>query len=206
MTEVFRLFPTLLYQAALPEQEAAALNADMEAAALSFAEQDKAGKKWCAENGYPGYTSYGSLNDLPARAPCFAALKRKLDAHGASFVEALGYDLAGGRLKLDNMWVNVLKADGFHSGHVHPHCVLSGTYYVHVPKGSSALKFEDPRLPQMMAAPMKRADAPREMQPFFYVEPRPGMVLMWESYLRHEVVRHRGRRARISVSFNFKWT
>lgn len=205
MAEIRRLFPTLIYQADLSVKVAASLDYDIEAAALTFAEDDTAGRAWCAANGYPGYTSYGSLNDLPERAPCFAVLKKELEKHARKFAEALAFDLQGGKLKLDNLWVNVLKTDGFHSGHIHPHCVLSGTYYVRTPKGASSLKFEDPRLTRTMAAPMKRADAPREMQPFYYVAPAPGMILMWESWLRHEVVRCRSRAPRISVSFNFKW-
>jgi uncharacterized protein (TIGR02466 family) len=206
MPEILRLFPTLLYRAEIAGDETASLNADIEAAARSFARDDKAGRKWCAENGYPGYTSYGSLNDLPARAPCFALLKRKLEAHAAKFSEALALDLAGGKLKLDNLWVNVLEADGFHSGHIHPHCVLSGTYYARAPKGAAALKLEDPRLPLMMAAPMRGADGPPEMQSFHYVEPREGLLLMWESWLRHEVVRNASKGPRVSVSFNFRWS
>lgn len=206
MSEIRRLFPSLIYEARLSPKQAASLNPDIEATALCFAEDDGAGRAWCAENGYPGYTSYGSLNDLPERAPCFALLKKKLETHAAKFAEDLALDLQGGALALDNMWVNVLDPDGFHSGHIHPHCAISGTYYVRTPKGAAALKFEDPRLAHMMAAPMRRADAPEDMRSFVYVRPKPGMILMWESWLRHEVVRHRGDEPRISLSFNFKWS
>lgn len=203
--EIERLFPTLLCRAMLDADFAAALNLDIEAAALSFADDDEAGRKWCRDNDYPGYTSYGSLNDLPERAPCFAVLKIELEKRAENFAEALAFDLQGGKLKLDNMWVNVLDPDGFHSGHIHPHCAISGTYYVRTSEGAAALKFEDPRLAHMMAAPMRRADAPKDMQSFVYMRPKPGMILMWESWLRHEVVRHRGEDRRISVSFNFRW-
>src|SRR5581483_7342383 len=93
------------------------------------------------------------------RATVFAALKTRLDRHAAAFARMLSLDLGGGRLKLEDLWVNVLKAGGGHSGHIHPHSVLSGTVYVAVPPGASALKLEDPRLPMMMAAPPRRADA-----------------------------------------------
>jgi uncharacterized protein (TIGR02466 family) len=35
------------------------------------------------------------------------------------------------------------------------------------------------------------------------VEPVPGTVLLWESWLRHEVVQNTARGQRISVSFNY---
>jgi uncharacterized protein (TIGR02466 family) len=152
-----------------------------------------------------GYTSYASLDDLPRRATIFEALKRKLDRHAAAFAKDLAFDLAGGRLRLDSLWVNVLKPGAAHSGHIHPHSVISGTLYVATPKGASALKLEDPRLPLMMAAPPRRADAPEERQAFVYLQPAPGTLYLWESWLRHEVPANRARTPRISVSFNYGW-
>jgi uncharacterized protein (TIGR02466 family) len=199
------LFVTRLYRAELPHEEAARLNEEIAAAALSFAREDEAGKRWCKDHGFPGYTSYGSLNDLPERAPCFAELKRALDPHAKEFARSLAFDLGRGRLKLDNLWVNVLEPGGFHSGHIHPHSVLSGTYYAATPKGAAALKLEDPRLPLMMAAPPRRDDAPEELKTFVYLAPEAGTLLMWESWLRHEVPFNAARGKRISVSFNYRW-
>jgi len=135
----------------------------------------------------------------------FGELKTLLDRHARAFAKDLAFDLKGGRLKLDSLWVNVLKPGAGHSGHIHPHSVISGTVYVRTPKGSSALKLEDPRLPLMMAAPPRRADAPQDQQPFVYLDPQPGAVLMWESWLRHEVPPNAARSERISISFNYGW-
>ncbi len=99
----------------------------------------------------------------------------------------------------------VLKPGGGHSGHIHPHAFLSGTVYVEVPDGTSALKLEDPRLPMMMARPAVHADAPEAEKPFVYLSPRPGTVLMWESWLRHEVPANAAKQDRISISFNYVW-
>jgi uncharacterized protein (TIGR02466 family) len=55
----------------------------------------------------------------------------------------------------------------------------------------------------MMAAPQRAKEAPDELQPFVTVEPRPGLLLMWESWLRHEVLPGSGRGERLSISFNF---
>src|SRR3546814_20022214 len=84
------------------------------------------------------------------------------------------FDLGGKRLKLDSLWINVLEPGGTHSGHIHPHSVVSGTIYVAVPPGSGALKLEDPRLPMLMAAPGRHDDAPEDLNPFVYAEPAPG--------------------------------
>lgn len=200
------LFVTQLYQASLAEDRGfSAFNAELEQACTMLAAEDRAGRAWCKENGYGGYTSYASLNDLPTRATVFGALKTKLDRRAAAFAERLALDLGAGRLRLDGLWVNILKSGAAHSGHIHTHSVISGTVYVAVPPGAGALKLEDPRLPLMMAAPPRRADAPEAARSFVYLTPEPGTVLMWESWLRHEVQPNQAKSERISISFNYGW-
>jgi uncharacterized protein (TIGR02466 family) len=191
-----RLFPTLLYEAQIDQ----ALLDDLAHSIRSLASDDQAGRRWSKDHGYAGYTSYASLNDLPRRDPAFANLARLLARHARDFAKELAWEA---KPKLDSLWVNLLKSSGHHSGHIHPHSILSGTLYVQVPAGSGAIRFEDPRLPMMMAAPARRGGSPDEFGPFVKVEPGAGMLLMWESWLRHEVLAGRGRGERLSISFNF---
>ena len=191
------LFVTLLRQSDLAD---APLLAELAHSIRALASDDEAGRRWSREHRYAGYTSYASLNDLPRRDPAFARLAKLLAKQAASFAEELAWDV---RPKLDSLWVNLLKAGGQHSGHIHPHSILSGTLYVEVPPGSGPIRFEDPRLPAMMAAPARRCDAPEHVRPFVTVEPRAGLSLMWESWLRHEVLPGTGRGERLSISFNF---
>ena len=195
------LFATRFYEGALDD---ARLVEELDAACRALAEEDQAGRRWSREHGYRGYTSYASLNDLPARDPVIAELVRHLNRHVAAFARDCAFDLGGRRLKLDSLWVNVLKPGGAHSGHIHPHSVVSGTVYVAVPPGAGALKLEDPRLPMMMAAPPRAFDAPEDLRTFVYAEPKPGSVFLWESWLRHEVVAGTGKAERISISFNYR--
>ena len=200
------LFVTQVYEASLAgDRGFAAFNAELAQACHMLAAEDVAGRAWCRREGYGGYTSYASLDDLPRRATVFGQLKARLDRHAAAFADGLELDLGAARLKLDSLWVNILKAGAAHSGHIHPHSVLSGTVYVAVPPGAGALKLEDPRLPLMMAAPPRRADAAETAKSFVYLTPQAGSVLMWESWLRHEVTPNRGKGERISISFNYGW-
>jgi uncharacterized protein (TIGR02466 family) len=201
MAFVSTLFVTKLYRASL--EEGAVLNPDLLKACRAIAEDDLAGQQWCAEKGYRGYTSYASLNDLPKRDPSIAALKVGLDKHAAAFARELHLELGGRKLKLDSLWINVLAPGGAHSGHIHPHSVLSGTYYVDTPPGASALKLEDPRHPLMMAAPPRREDAPENERTFVYIAPKAGDVIMWESFVRHEVPANGAKKVRVSISFNY---
>jgi uncharacterized protein (TIGR02466 family) len=195
------LFATLFYEAAL---DAPGLVAELDEACRALAQEDQAGRRWSRAHAYRGYTSYASLNDLPLRDPRFADLVRLLDRHVAAFAKDCAMDLGRRRAKLDSLWVNLLKPGGAHSGHIHPHSIISGTVYVALPPGSGALKLEDPRLPMMMAAPPRLADATEDLRNFVYAEPRPGSVFLWESWLRHEVVAGSGKGERISISFNYR--
>jgi uncharacterized protein (TIGR02466 family) len=186
------LFVTKLYEAEIGDE---ALLVDLAHSIRSISDDDEAGRRWSKEHLYPGYTSYASLNDLPRRDPAFADLAKLLTNHATKFAKECAFDLSR-KPRLDSLWVNLLRASGHHSAHIHPHSIISGTLYIEVPKGSGALRFEDPRLPMMMAAPT-RPDT------FVTVEPRPGLLLLWESWLRHEVLPGTGRGERLSISFNF---
>lgn len=193
------LFVTKLYEAEIADE---ALLIDLARSIRSFADEDEAGRRWSADHHYAGYTSYASLNDLPRRDPAFADLAKLLTRHAAKFAKDCAFDLAR-KPRLDSLWVNLLKSGGHHSGHIHPHSAISGTLYVEAPRGAGLIRFEDPRLPLMMAAPTRTGDAPDELKSFITIEPRPGLLLMWESWLRHEVLSGTGNAARLSVSFNF---
>ena len=202
MPEIIKLFTTQLYRA---DTGGKRLIAELDQTCRVFALDDNAGRRWSEKNNYPGYTSYASLNDLTARAPCFADLQKLIDAHVAKFARLVEFDLGGRKLEMDSLWINILEPGGFHSGHIHPHSAVSGTYYVSVPGGASALKLEDPRHAMMMAAPPRRKSASPENRSFHYIAPKAGTLLLWESWLRHEVPANMADEERISVSFNCAW-
>lgn len=197
---VHSLFATRIYRAGtiVPVK----LTNAIEALAMSLAVDDSAGLRWCEKHGYPGYTSYASLNDLGWRFPEFAHLTRAIERHALAFARQLHWDLRGMKPRVDSLWVNVMPEGGAHSSHIHPNAVLSGTFYVAVPPGSGPIVYEDPRLGFMMAAPPKQAKAPRAFRTHVSFNPEPGTLMLWESWLRHEVPLNRAEGHRISVSFN----
>ncbi len=191
------LFASPLYDGQLGDDE---LLEELAYSIRMLAQDDGAGQRWSKEKGYKGYTSYASLDDLPQRDPAFDDLKRLLLKHARAFAKELAWDV---KPKLDSLWVNLMKPGAVHSAHIHPHSILSGTLYVEIPKDAGAIRFEDPRLPMMMAAPVRDEDAPEHLRPFIDIAPAAGTILLWESFLRHEVLSHNGEGERLSISFNF---
>lgn len=197
------LFPTRIYVARL--QGAAAtkeLNARLLRECLQLREDDAAGRRWSASRYPGGYTSYGSVSRMHTLSPTFAALERRLRRHVRAYVEALEFDLGGRALEMTDCWVNVMPTRVVHSMHLHPLSAISGTYYVRTPKGASGLKFEDPRLDRFMAAPPRRADCSEEQRVWHTVPAEAGQVVLFESWLRHEVPPNPSRAERVSISFN----
>lgn len=194
------LFPTAIYSAKLSAPTARRLNRELIADSRALRKIDEPGQAWSKQNYAGGYTSYGSVDDLHQRFPPFEELRRHIDKHVKKYIKALNVDLMGRKVEMTTCWVNMMPPLVHHSLHLHPLCFISGTYYVQVPSGSGSLKMEDPRMGLLMAAPpRKKADY------FHHIQPEPGQLLLWESWLRHEVTANKGRGERISVSFNYEW-
>jgi uncharacterized protein (TIGR02466 family) len=194
------LFVTQLYTAMLEDP---ALIESLDYSCRILARDDKAGRAWSKEHFYTGYTSYASLDNLPLFDPVFDDLRRIIDGHVKRFVADCGFERQRGKFKLHNMWANVMKPGAMHAAHIHPKSVISGTFYVALPPGSGALQIEDPRLTQMMAAPGRDRNGAESLQNFVTLNPEPGTLYLWESWLRHAVLPHRGKGERISISFNY---
>ena len=127
------------------------------------------------------------------------ALRERIDTHVQRYARALGWDLRGGRLEMSDCWANVMRRGCAHSLHLHPQAVISGTYYVKTPARASGLRVEDPRLSRFMASPQRRGGT-------HIVHPaRAGHVILFESWLRHEVPASAIAAERVSLSFNYHW-
>ena len=199
------LFPTHVYTAALVRNGARDFNRQVLREAQQLREDDDAGRRWSAKNYPGGYTSYGSAHQLHRSSPTFELLRRRLQRHVDAFATTVQWDLTGRELVMTDCWVNIMAKHVVHGLHLHPLSTLSGTYYAQVPARSPGIKFEDPRLDRFMAAPPRRGDARRENRPWVTLPALPGQLVLFESWLRHEVVPNQSAAERVSVSFNYNW-
>jgi uncharacterized protein (TIGR02466 family) len=199
------LFPTLVYSARLQGRYWPSFNRQLLRECLQLRLDDAGGRRWSAKNYPGGYTSYNSVARLHQLSPTFGSLERRLRRHVQRFAAALDFDLTRGELAMTDCWVNIMPRHVTHGLHLHPLSTLSGTYYVQVPPGCPGLKFEDPRLDRFMAAPPRRTDARPQNRPWIVMPAQAGQVLLFESWLRHEVAANPRAAERISISFNYHW-
>jgi uncharacterized protein (TIGR02466 family) len=198
-------FATFIYCAPLQKHALALLNEELAAECHRIRDHDAAGRRWSVRNYPGGFTSYASMAQLHRSSSTFADLERKITAHVRRFARQLEFDLRGRKIFMTDCWVNIMPERAAHSLHLHPLSFISGTYYVCTPRGSPGLKFEDPRLDRFMAAPPRRSSAGRANQPYVTYPAKAGNVILFESWLRHEVVANRTAGERISISFNYSW-
>lgn len=199
------LFPTRVYAATLPRARLAELNPRLLRECLHVRDEDLAGQRWSRRNYPGGFTSYASASRMHEQSPTFARLARWIDGHVRRYAQELEFDLGGRSLSMTDCWVNVMPRGVTHSLHLHPLSVVSGTYYVRVPRGAPGLKFEDPRLDRYMGAPPRRVDAAERNRAWVVMPAAPGGLLLFESWLRHEVMANLAGSERISISFNYGW-
>ncbi|MCJ8334888.1 MAG: TIGR02466 family protein [Epibacterium sp.] len=104
------------------------------------------------------------------------------------------------------VWIVVVSGDKqpFQSGHLSRTAPCATGRARVVPRCASALKPEDPRHAMMMAHPPRKPDCRAELRTFVYQSPKVGDVLLWESFIRHEVPLNMAEEERISVSSNYR--
>ncbi len=195
---VKKLFPTLIYESKIDSP--LKLNKQLLKEVDYYLATDDAGLAWSKENYKGGYTSYNSISNLHRLSPTFAELETALNKHVKKFAKELNYDLGHKKLQMTTCWINVMPQNTYHPLHIHPLCVISGTYYLKTPRDTSSLKIEDTKMGFLMSSP------PRKTNDYYYhFKPKAGDMILFESWVRHEVPPNTAKDNRISVSFNYEW-
>ena len=98
-------------------------------------------------------------------------------------------------------WANVNRSGNFNMLHVHPSSTWSGTYYVDIGNDKSErgapLHLFDPCQGRSMTLPP-------EVPTSVFIHPKPGMMVLFPSYVPHMVFPHYGGGTRISIAFNLR--
>ena len=103
---------------------------------------------------------------------------------------------------LDNSWVNVSPKYASNRLHVHPRDQLSGVYYVQTPENCGKIGFRDPR-PQVEMLDFPYAEGSAMSFREITYRPTAGRMVLFPSWLPHEVLPNMSDEDRISIAFNF---
>jgi uncharacterized protein (TIGR02466 family) len=101
-----------------------------------------------------------------------------------------------------HFFANEIRHGGFFHRHAHPNATISGCFYVNVPDGASDIIFHDPRpYKQCVMLPCREgfSDLLADEYP---MKVKTGMLLIWSSWLEHEVVQNKSKLPRKTLVFN----
>lgn len=199
------LFSSSIYKQALPLKNKKIFLRELITECQNLKKMDLQGQAWSKNHYLGGYTSYSSYSNLHTWSSTFQFLESKIKPNVIRFLDSQGYDTRHKNVLMTNIWVNIMGHQTTHSGHIHPRSVVSGTFYVQMPKDSVGIKFEDPRMNFMMSCLPKKKKLPLSLQNFIALQPKPGDLVLFESWMRHEVPPNPSKQERISISFNYEW-
>ena len=105
-----------------------------------------------------------------------------------------------------DMWANVLPAGAVNQMHAHPGALWLAVYYVDDggEPDNGARTLLDPRFPmnRMGANDLVFADGGVVEEPTVHIQPVPGRMVIFPSWLMHGVKPHQGARDRVSIAIN----
>ena len=110
-------------------------------------------------------------------------------------------------------WVNINKPGDYNLKHHHSDCNLAGVLWIKAPQNSGDIVFDNPRTfdPFLQSAKMGEIDSytddfkdKNKIYPDYYFPPTEGRILIFPSYLEHQVRENKSNEDRISVAFNIK--
>ena len=145
---------------------------------------------WGYKNTYNPGTGIADLEEM-------SKFKSYIISLAKEFLDKLGYQTIQFEPQIFTSQMNEKDSHGRHS---HAGAVLSGVFYLNMPEGASPIQFYDPRpWRDTRVLPMKRNT--EYTQPSFNFQPIVGDLIMWESWLHHEVIPNNCE-DRITLVFN----
>ena len=183
-----KFFPTIVYG-----KDVQLDNNQLEQSIIKWANEDKG----IVKTNYKGWHSTTDMHTKPEYKPLFDELFKMQD-------EIYKYEHLDRKPRLGNMWANINPPGGMNQSHIHPNALFSGVYYIKSSPKSGRLKIYDPRSGVQLNMPIKKSGDPGEdLWREANIDPIPGRIIMFPSWLWHAVEPNESNDIRISVSFNF---
>ncbi len=198
--EIRPLFSTPIYLSHLPDHER--ININISKFVQSLKQEDKANRDHSGKGYNPhgvGYTSYfEDRTDQILGHSDLQELVSFLVKCSIEYMRQLRFKLENHRIGIDRVWVNINSQGSYHLAHRHPGSVVSGVYYISIPEPNEGgeLVFQDPLDAHRMAEPSLPSEIGRK------IYPSSGLLVLFPSWLEHEVRLQKSSGNRISLAFN----
>jgi uncharacterized protein (TIGR02466 family) len=106
------------------------------------------------------------------------------------------------KLNFFNLWFNINKTGNYNSLHNHHGSILSGVYYIDVPAPNMGnIEFHRADDYEYYMPPLKKYNQFTSQKATY--KPETGMLLIFPSWLKHQVTTNQSDKERVSLSFNY---
>lgn len=145
------------------------------------------------------YTTIGSPTTLMEHKE-FEPLREVIMQEANAFANSLELDIDRFPLKFTECWLNIYNQGHAQEVHHHANAVVSGIYYVKAPPGSGDLLIHSPYMDIMLDPPTRKPNGMNiKVMP---ITPKEGMMILFQSFVKHSVKPTRCKDERISIAFN----
>lgn len=194
-TEVVMCFPTVVRVSEIPGHEALNKQILSGVKTIMKSEPNSIPQGWSCSL----YTTIGSqLRVLDYKE--FAPLGKLIMRESREFANLLDFNIGKHPLKITDCWLNVYDHENAQEIHVHPNNVISGIYYPKAPNNCGELLIHSPYGDVMLDPPMTKRNQFNNVVKT--IKPRPGMMVLFRSFVRHSVKPNKSNERRVSVAFN----
>jgi uncharacterized protein (TIGR02466 family) len=192
-TEIVPLFPTLVWKMQLSRDTYEPINAKIESKLMELAQAT------------PELSTNGKLqtDQTLHHLPEFQDLNNIINGAATGVLDFL--KIVYESLELTGCWANISPPGDGHRPHTHPNNYLSGVYYIQTQEGANTISFDDPR-PQTNIISPATSEITDENAGQIHITTREGLLVMFPSWLQHQVPRNKSQKARISIAFNIMFS
>jgi uncharacterized protein (TIGR02466 family) len=151
-------------------------------------------------------TTYYDNYELPA-VTGLEELKQVICSGVEGLASGQGVNIEKHRAVIQTMWMSNMRKGSAHVKHAHGNSIYCGTYYVQCPKGSGSIRFHNPVASLLeLTKPPIEDDGNIVTSSWVDFKPSPGLLMLWNSWVPHEVLENKNVDPRISISFNVTFT
>ena len=170
------------------------LNVDMLSYITDLQNKDPQGIIKSNFNGWHS-KNFNLKEDMPAKF--ISSISKNIN----TALNDMGWDLTSQFIKITNMWSIINEEGAFNQKHHHSNSDLSAAYYVAAHENCGDIVFYDPRPAPVHNHPISKF--PNKLNATVNsIKPKPGMLVLFPSYLEHSVNPNLSKEKRVVISFN----
>ncbi len=192
--KIYKLFPSPVFQFKVQNYEN--LNKQLTQYIYDLHKNDKEGIQRSNVNGWHSKNFKIEKDNIPYN------FVKSIHAYVKEvIVDGFGWKYVPEKVGVSEIWAIINKKGTFNSSHNHPGSYLSAAYYVKAPNNCGNIHFYDPNEIKKFNSPSTEKLTELSTSGFS-IKPEEGHLLIFPSYLYHDVGKSLSDEDRIVISFN----